>query len=74
MQRVPNEVPLYLATGDGSPFAKVIPKTAEALRINGCTRVETGLINTSGHYVVEGQPNAVADLIERYASLRGESQ
>jgi pimeloyl-ACP methyl ester carboxylesterase len=67
-QRGPNDVPLFLAAGDGSPFAKLVPKIAEGLRANGCTHVETGLIRGSVHYVVEDQPEAVADLIERYAS------
>ena len=68
MQRGPNEVPLFLAAGAGSPFAKLVPKIAEGLRASGLTRVETGLISDSIHYVVADQPEAVADLIERYAS------
>ena len=71
-QRGPNDVPLFLAAGDGSPFAKLVPKIAEGLRANGCIRVGTGLIRGSVHYVVEDQPEAVADLIERYASLHSE--
>jgi pimeloyl-ACP methyl ester carboxylesterase len=71
-QRGPNSVPVFLATGEGSPFAKLVPKIAEGLRADGCTHVETGLISGSVHYVVEDQPEAVADLIERYASLRPE--
>jgi pimeloyl-ACP methyl ester carboxylesterase len=69
-QRGANDVPLLLAAGDGSPFAQLVPKMAEGLRANGCTHVETGSIRGSGHYVVEDQPEAVANLIERYASLR----
>jgi pimeloyl-ACP methyl ester carboxylesterase len=53
---------------DKSPFAKLIPKIADGLRANGCTHVETGLIRGSSHYVVEEEPEAVSDLIERYAS------
>jgi pimeloyl-ACP methyl ester carboxylesterase len=68
-QRGPNGVPLLLAAGDGSPFAQLIPKIAEGLRSNGCAHVETTLIRGAVHYVVEDQPHAVADLIERYASL-----
>ena len=67
-QRGPNEVPLFLAAGAGSPFAKLVPTIAEGLRASGLTRVETGLISDSIHYVVADQPEAVADLIERYAS------
>jgi pimeloyl-ACP methyl ester carboxylesterase len=67
-QRGSNDVPLVLAAGEKSPFAKLIPKIAEGLRANGCTHVETGLIPSSVHYVLEDNPEAVADLIERYAT------
>jgi pimeloyl-ACP methyl ester carboxylesterase len=63
-----NEVPVLLAAGAGSPFAKLVPKIAEGLRASGLTNVETGLIPGAIHYVVADQPEAVADLIERYAS------
>lgn len=67
-QRGPNEVPLFLAAGDRSPFAKLVPKIAKGLQASGLTRVQTGLIPDSIHYVVSDQPEAVAALIERYAS------
>jgi pimeloyl-ACP methyl ester carboxylesterase len=71
-QRGPNDVPLLLAAGDGSPFAELVPKMAEGLRANGCAHVETGLIRGAIHYVVEDQPEPVADLIQRYASMRSQ--
>ena len=71
-QRGQNDVPLYLSAGDGSPFAKLIAKIGEGLRANGCTHVETGLIQNAIHYVVDDQPDEVADLIERYASLHSQ--
>ena len=71
-QRRPNDVPLYVAAGDSSPFAKLIPKIAEGLRANGCIHVETGLIQNTVHHVVEDQPDEVADLIERYVSLNSQ--
>jgi pimeloyl-ACP methyl ester carboxylesterase len=71
-QHGPNDVPLFVGAGDGSPFAGLVPKIAEGLRANGCTHVETGLIPGSVHYLVEDQPETVADLIERYASLHSE--
>jgi pimeloyl-ACP methyl ester carboxylesterase len=64
----PNDVPLYLAAGEGSPFAKLIPKMAVDLRTKGFAHVESGLIPSAVHYLVEDQPEAVADLIERYAA------
>jgi pimeloyl-ACP methyl ester carboxylesterase len=63
-----NDVPLFFAAGDGSPFAKLVPKIAAGLRANGCTHVETGAIRGSVHYLVQDQPEAVADFIEQYAS------
>ena len=68
-QRGPMPVPLFYGTGDGSPFAKLVPWVAEGLRAHGCTHVETGLIRGAVHYVVEDQPERVTDLIERYASM-----
>lgn len=38
------------------------------LRRNGCTNVQTGLIQGAIHYVVEDQPDVVTKLIEKYAS------
>jgi pimeloyl-ACP methyl ester carboxylesterase len=71
-QRGPLDVPLFFGTGDGSPFAKLIPKFAEGLRAHGCTHVATGLIPGSGHYLLEDQPETVANFIERYASVHSE--
>lgn len=68
-QRSKIDVPIFLAAGDGSPFASRIPKMAEALRANGCRHVETGLIAGAVHYVVEDQPNEVAALIEQHAAV-----
>ncbi|MET0658132.1 MAG: alpha/beta hydrolase, partial [Steroidobacteraceae bacterium] len=67
-QRAPVDVPLFVATGDQSPFAKLVPKMADALRASGVKKVDTGMINGSPHYVVQDQPDAVADLIERHAA------
>lgn len=66
--REPIEVPVFFGTGEGSPFAKLVPRIADGLRAQGCTHVETGLIHGAVHYVVEDQPEQVTDLIERYAS------
>jgi len=45
-----------------------MPSFAEALRVHGCANVKIGVIKNSVHYVVDEQPEAVAELIERYAS------
>ncbi|MGB6678676.1 MAG: alpha/beta hydrolase [Terriglobales bacterium] len=60
-------LPLVLAPGENSPFEKLMPGFAEALRAHGCSNVKVEVIKNAVHYVAEEQPNAVAELIERYA-------
>jgi pimeloyl-ACP methyl ester carboxylesterase len=67
-QHGPNEVPLFLATGEKSPFAPLEPKMAEGLRAAGFTHVETGVIRGAVHYDVQDQPDATAALIEQHAA------
>jgi pimeloyl-ACP methyl ester carboxylesterase len=62
-------VPLVLAPGENSPFEKLMQSLAEALRAHGCTNVKIEVIKNSVHYVADEQPDAVVELIERYASL-----
>jgi pimeloyl-ACP methyl ester carboxylesterase len=68
-QREPIQVPIFYGTGEGSPFANLVPKIGDDLRAHGFTRVETGLIHGAVHYLVEDQPQEVTDLIERHASV-----
>ena len=68
-QRSAISVPLVLAPGENSPFEKLMPGFAEALRDHGCANVKIDAIKNSVHYVADEQPEAVAQLIERYASL-----
>ena len=42
-QRGPMPVPLFFGTGDGSPFAKLVPMIADGLRAHGCAHVRNGL-------------------------------
>src|SRR5579863_4933999 len=63
------ELPLVLAPGENSPFEKLMPSFAEALRAHGCANVKVEVIKNAVHYVVDEQPEAVAQLVERYASL-----
>lgn len=62
-------VPLVLAPGKNSPFESLMPRFADALRAHGCSNVEIEVIANSTHYVADEQPNAVAQIIELYASL-----
>lgn len=59
---------MYLAAGERSPFAKLIPKMAADLRTKGFAHVDSGVIPNAVHYLVEDQPDAVAKLIERHAA------
>jgi pimeloyl-ACP methyl ester carboxylesterase len=68
-QRSVISVPLVLAPGKDSPFENLMPSFADALRAHGCANVEIAVIENSVHYVADEQPDAVAQLIERYASL-----
>ena len=68
-QRSAISVPLVLAPGENSPFEKLMPSFAEALRDHGCANVKIEVIKNSVHYVADEQPDAVAELVERYASL-----
>ncbi|HVR27012.1 MAG TPA: alpha/beta hydrolase [Candidatus Polarisedimenticolia bacterium] len=68
-QRGEISVPLVLAPGENSPFEKLMPSFAEGLRGHGCANVTIEVIKNSVHYVADEQPEAVARLIERYASL-----
>jgi len=67
-QRSRLNVLIVLAGGDHS-VGPNLPRIAESLRKNGCTHVITRVIAKSGHYVADEQPEMVAGLIERYASL-----
>ena len=64
-------VPLVLAPGENSPFEKLMPSLAEALRAHGCTNVKIEVIKNSVHYVADEPPDAVVELIVRYAALIG---
>lgn len=67
-QRSAISLPVVLAPGENSPFEKLMPAFAEALRSHGCANVKIEVIKNGVHYVAEEQPEAVAELIERYAS------
>jgi pimeloyl-ACP methyl ester carboxylesterase len=67
-QRSAIDVPLVLAGGDRG-FGPLLPGLAETLQTHGWTNVSVEIVENSGHYVADEQPEAVAALIERYASM-----
>lgn len=64
--RTVTDVPLVLAGADHG-MGTLLPKLAESLKEHGCTRVAVEVVRNSGHWVVDEQPESVAELIERYA-------
>ncbi|SRR6266542_2041563 len=62
------EAVLALAGGDNA-VGLLIPRMADSLRKHECTNVAIEVIKNSGHWVIDEQPEVVAGLIERYASL-----
>ena len=61
------DVPIVLAGGDHA-MGMLLPRLADSLRQHGCTNVTVEVVKDSGHWVVDEQPDSVAELIERYAS------
>ncbi len=68
-QRSAIDVPLVWAGGEKSFFGKIGSRIAEDLRAHGCTNVKSEIIKGSGHEVIIEQPEALAELIKRCASL-----
>jgi pimeloyl-ACP methyl ester carboxylesterase len=66
-QTAPNSVPLMIAAGENSFCNPLLPTFVEGYRGQGMTRVDSARIPDAGHYVLADNPEAVADLIERYA-------
>jgi pimeloyl-ACP methyl ester carboxylesterase len=69
-QRGAIDVPLVLVGGDSADtaFGSHFSDLAETLRHFGWSTVKTELVKSSGHYVMDDQPEALAELIERYGS------
>jgi pimeloyl-ACP methyl ester carboxylesterase len=66
-RRDPIDVPIVLAGGEHS-LAALNPTVARALRDHGCRNVSVEIVANSGHQVIDEQPAAVAELLERYAA------
>ncbi len=69
-QNEPNSVPVVIAVGEKFSFADLLTKFVEGYRTKGMIRVEGVRIPGAGHYVVADNPQAVAELIERYGGRR----
>jgi pimeloyl-ACP methyl ester carboxylesterase len=67
-QNAPNSVPLVVAVGEKSFFAPLVTKFVDGYRAKGMAGVESAVIPGAGHYLLADNPEAVADVIERYAA------
>jgi pimeloyl-ACP methyl ester carboxylesterase len=64
----PIDVPLLLVGGEHL-FGPIFPRLADSLRANyGWSLVRVHVIDDAKHYLVEEQPNEVAELIERHVN------
>jgi pimeloyl-ACP methyl ester carboxylesterase len=70
-QRDRIDVPIVLAGGEGS-MAPLNSTVARALSDHGWQNVSVEVIANCGHQVVDEQPAAVADLVDKYAARQPE--
>lgn len=68
-QNAPVEIPMVLVGGEES-FGNLIARFAESIRKKGCKNVQIEIIKNAAHYLADEQPEAVAALIEKYASAK----
>ena len=66
-ERTAIDMPIVLAGGDHA-MGMLLPRLADSLRQHGCTNVTIEVVKDSGHWVVDEQPDSVAELIKRHAS------
>jgi pimeloyl-ACP methyl ester carboxylesterase len=67
VQTAPNSVPLVVAVGEKSFFAPFLATFVNGYRAKGMSEVVSARVPSASHYLVADNPEAVADLIERYA-------
>jgi pimeloyl-ACP methyl ester carboxylesterase len=67
-QRGDTNLPIVIGSGEHDAFAEFVPRIAAAMRAHGCTKLKVETVKGAVHYVAEEKPEAVAELIERYAS------
>ncbi|HMG86032.1 MAG TPA: alpha/beta hydrolase [Terracidiphilus sp.] len=68
----PCSLPLVFGAGERDVFHRFVPREAQALRDMGWQSVSTDAIANSIHYVVDEQPQAVAELIASHAAQHSE--
>ncbi len=68
-QNSPLDLPLVLVGGEES-FGAMMPRIAESLRAKGCRNVQTEIVKNARHYLFDEQPEAMAEMIEKYAEVK----
>jgi pimeloyl-ACP methyl ester carboxylesterase len=69
-QTAPIDIPLLLAGGE-HVFGPLLPRLADNLRASyGWSDIDVHIVPDGKHYLVEEQPDEVAELIERHAASR----
>ena len=65
-QRSRLDLPIVVGSGEHDAFAEFLPRIAAAMRAYGCANLKVETVQ-GAHYVAEEKPEAVEELIERYA-------
>jgi pimeloyl-ACP methyl ester carboxylesterase len=63
------ELPIVFGAGEYDAFTRYLPTIVEAMKAHGCVNLKTEVVKGSVHYVFEEKPEAMAELIERYAGM-----
>lgn len=68
-QNAPLALPIVLVGGEQS-FGAMIPRFAASIRKKGCRNVRTEIVKNAAHYLADEKPDAIAELIEKYAAIK----
>jgi pimeloyl-ACP methyl ester carboxylesterase len=67
-QRDRTDLPIVIGSGEYDAYALFLPRITAAMRRQGCVNLKMETIRGAAHYVAEEKPEALAELIERYAN------
>lgn len=67
-QRDRTDLPIVIGSGEYDAYAPFLPRITAAMRTQGCVNLKMETIRGAAHYVAEEKPEALAELIERYAN------
>jgi len=67
-QRDRSNLPVVIGSGEHDAHAAFLSRIADGMRAQGCVNLTMETIKGAAHYVAEENPDAVAQLIQRYAT------